>query len=74
MVTKQHRRYHELRHKLLHELSDVSNTTPTDDQILKYSTTTNRWELGSDINDITDKSLGELQDVDIVSPSVTALT
>ena len=53
----------------LHELSDVSNTTPTDDQILKYSTTTNRWELGSDINDITDKSLGELQDVDIVSPS-----
>ena len=52
----------------LHELSDVSNTTPTDDQILKYSTTTNRWELGSDINDITDKSLGELQDVDIVAP------
>ena len=55
----------------LHELSDVSNTTPTDDQILKYSTTTNRWELGSDINDITDKSLGELQDVDIVGSSLT---
>ena len=56
----------------LHELSDVSNTTPTDDQILKYSTTTGKWELGSDINDITGKSLGELQDVDIVAPSANS--
>jgi len=56
----------------LNELSDVTSATPLDGQILKYSTTTSKWEIGNDINDITQKALTELQDVDIVSPTANS--
>jgi len=56
----------------LGDMGDVNVSGATDGQVIKYNTTSSKWELADDINDITMKSLGELQDVDIVSPSANS--
>ena len=51
----------------LNELSDIAISSPTDNQILKYNSTSQKWENTNPTSVIVD--LDDLTDVDITSPA-----